>query len=112
MDVPKDNCGRFAVADSAQDDPKCMYAANGRQPYFAFFASWPYGSYKGSIPDALPVFDINFVNDINYCNGSVCRNAAAAVDAAAELSSSTSASRTSSPCFLVISSFTSSTLSS
>ena len=80
VDVPKDNCGQFAVADAAQEDPKCVYAANGRLPYFAFFASWPYGNYKGSIPDALPVFDINFVNDINHCNGSVCRNAAAAVD--------------------------------
>ena len=56
------------------------HAGAGRVPYPTFFEAWPWGEYKGSLPDALPMYDIHPSPDVAHCNGSLCREAAAVVD--------------------------------
>ena len=50
-----------------------------RLPYQTFFEAWPW-EYDGSIPDALPMYDVHPSPDVARCHGKLCREAAAAVD--------------------------------
>ena len=69
----------------------------GRVSFSKFFAGWawsPSGYTRGTATDSLPIFDLNFANDVAFCSGKQCRDAAAAVDAYHSLLDQTSRLRT------------------
>ena len=69
----------------------------GRVRFSKFFAGWawaPSGYTRGTPTDSLPIFDLNFADDIGRCSGEQCRDAADAVDVYHRLLDQTSSLRT------------------